>query len=255
MSWIEELWRSVLEGTVPQATRAPEWAEYPALGRLTITRPELLRPFAEHNRRHPDQAVRPHSFVSVAYQKPFARAEKLRLFAPYVAPAQALEVPWYELRSGQQVRITVADSGGVVDPNIVPVRSYGEIVRAYADRPESKFLASGGGPCLKDSSGTLLRQRIEADKAEYIGKEGNLLDRRVEGPNLSSEVLALYEDPGDFERLVIPSLRGRPRADIAAAAGISERAVRDLLALRRKPRKAHREALGRLAAVLTMEPK
>jgi hypothetical protein len=157
-------------------------------------------------------------------------------------------VPWYELRSGSQVRITVSDLGGVVDPGVVPVRSYGEIVRAYADRPESKFLASGGEACLQDSLGTLLRRRIEAERAEYIGKEGNLLERRVEGLGVRSEVQSLYEDPEDFERFVVPVLRGLPRADLAVAAGISERAVRDVLTLRTKPRRRHRSAFADLAA-------
>ncbi len=248
MSWIEDLWRSVVEETIDQAFREPEWADYPALGRLTITRPELLKPFAEHNRLYPTQAVRPHSFVSVAYQKPFARGEKLRLFAPFVSPARALAVPWYELRSGCQVNITLSDPRGIIDLDLVPVRSYGEVAHAYAGRPESKFLAPGGGPCLKDSSGPLLRRRIEARQAEYIGKEGNLLNRRAEGLGAAGEVQALYEDPADFERFIVPALRGFPRADIAAAAGVSERAVRDLLAGRSRPRQSHLEALARLAS-------
>lgn len=247
MSWIEDLWRSVIEETIDQAFREPEWADYPALGRLTITRPELLKPFAEHNRLYPNQAVRPHSFVSVAYQKPFARAEKLRLFAPFVSPAQALAVPWYELRSGEQVGITTEDLRGAVDVARVSVRTYGEIARAYRARPESKFLEAEGGPCLASSIGTLVRRSLETEQAEYIGKEGNLLDRRVEGVGVVSEVQALYQDPADFGRFIVPILRGLPRERVAAAAGISERAVRDLLALRRTPRRAHREALIRLA--------
>lgn len=247
MSWIEDLWRSVIEETIDQAFREPEWADYPALGRLTITRPELLKPFNEHNRLFPDQAVRPHSFVSVAYQKPFARAEKLRLFAPFVSPADALEVPWYELRSGRRVRIATVHLYGTIDAHSVPVKTYGEIARAYADRPESKFLAPEGSPCISASTGALQRRHIEADQPEYLGKESNLIDRRVQGAGVRTEVQQLYVDPRDFERYSIPILRRRPRRGTARAAGISERALGSILSGRAEPRDKTRARLTWLA--------
>ena len=249
MSWIEDLWRSVIEETIDQAFREPEWAEYPALGRLTITRPELLKPFNEHNRLFPDQAVRPHSFVSVAYQKPFARAEKLRLFAPFVSPADALEVPWYELRSGEQVRITTENLRGAVVVALVPVRTYGEIACAYRARPESKFLDAEGGPCLASSLGTLVRRRLENDQAEYIGKEGSLLQRRVEGSGVAAEVQQVYSDPADFRRYVVPVLRQMDKGLLADIAGVTPRALRDILHERRLPTPSRREVLIRAAAL------
>lgn len=81
------------------------------------------------------------------------------------------------------------------------MKSYREVAREYPAHPEAKF----GAPCLRTTTGTLTRRHVRGERAEYIGKEGNLLDRRAEGAGLAGEVQAVYEDPEDFERYVLPS--------------------------------------------------
>lgn len=213
------------------------------LGQLTITRPELLKPFAEHNRRHPEQAVRPGSFVSVCYPKPFARADPVRLFAPYTAPERALDEDWYDLRTGHRYGITTRGLLGDIIPGVVPVKSYGDIATSYANRPESKF-AHNSAPCLPNSTGTLARRHVHATSVEPLGKEANLLNRRVEGTGTRDELQQIYTDNA-LTDLEIEQLFTQPRPRIAATAGISERALRDILSRRARPRPAVAEALRR----------
>ena len=236
--WTEDLWRAILSSAVLLPIELdPEWWRVPAIGRLTITRPELLRPFEEHNRRHPDQAVRPHSFVSIAYPKLFVRTAEVRLFAPYASDPQAsLEMEWYELRSSERVRITTEDPLGVVESGVIPVKSYGDVARAYGAHPERKFATTCGGPCLRTTIGPLNRRDVAGDRAEYISKEGNLLGQRVEAAGVAEQVQQRYTDPDDFREYVLPTLRALPRTELAEAAGISERALREILAGRPAPR-------------------
>src|SRR5437763_1643368 len=148
-SWIAELYQALLAGGDGPALA---WRNLPALGQLTITRPGLLEPFAEHNRQHPGQAVRPGAFVSVCYPKPFARAKPIRLFAPFTTPERAPHQPWYDLRTGDQLTITTDDPLGEIVEGVTPVRSYGDIAAAYINRPEDKF-GYRSGACLPTEPG------------------------------------------------------------------------------------------------------
>src|SRR3954453_14303902 len=133
--WLTFIYESALDGT----REPPTWWHLPALGQLTISRPELLKPFAEHNRRHPSAAIRAFSFVSLAYPKPLTGRGNVRLVAPFLRPSEALDASWYDLRSGDRISITTADPQGYLHPGVVPVKTYGDVARLYVNRPEAKF--------------------------------------------------------------------------------------------------------------------
>src|SRR5690349_16576980 len=109
--WIDALAEAFREPPVPRA-----WRGLPALGQLTITRPELLRPFEAYNEAHSKGPVRPFNFISVAYPKPLSRAGKLRLVAPFTPPNRAVEAEWHELHSGGKIEITIETFGGEIRP-------------------------------------------------------------------------------------------------------------------------------------------
>jgi len=161
-------------------------------------------------------------------------------------PADALAVDWYELRSGELLKITTVDQAGQITPGQVAVKSYGDVARDYAVHPESKFVAAAGSPCLRTTIGILERRSVSADRAEYIGKEGNRISARVEGAGVASEVQEVYEDPEEFSRIVLPALRGCPTSIVATHAGISERAARALLSGAANPRPSTRRRLVEL---------
>ena len=169
--WISELWTDALAEELGDTPAPRAWWDLPAIGQLTITRPELLRPFADHNRRRPERAIGPGNFVSVAYPKTFVRAERPRLIAPFVRPAEALKVEWLEVHSGETVRITTRDLGGEIVSDLIPVKSYADVAREHVARPERKFKAPSGGPCLRTTRGKLQRRRVLAVRFEHLGKK------------------------------------------------------------------------------------
>src|SRR4051794_3184967 len=92
-------------------------------------------------------------------------------------------------------RITTRDLKGEIVPGLIAVKSYADVARAHVRRPERKFQAPNGGPCVGGTSGKLGRRRVVAVRIEHLGKEGALLDRRAEGERLADEVQLVYVDP------------------------------------------------------------
>lgn len=228
--WSNELWADALAEALGEVVVPRVWWDLPAVGQLTITRPELLDPFETYNRDHPERRIAPANFISVAYPKAFVRADPLRLISPFVSPAEALDAEWYELHSGERVQITTEDLGGEVVSGLVPVKSYGDVAREHVARPERKFEAPDGGPCLRATRGKLHRRHVLAVRFEHLGKEANLLDQRGEGDGIAEELQLVYVDRDEFRRLVVPILRLMPQAEVASAAQITERTLRSILA-------------------------
>jgi hypothetical protein len=98
-------------------------------------------------------ALRPGNFISVAYAKTFARAERPHFVAPFCSPAEVLQIEWYEVRSGAPVRITTDDFKGEIVEGLVPVKSYADGAREHLTRPERKFDAPEGGRVSTDYAG------------------------------------------------------------------------------------------------------
>lgn len=154
---------------------------------------------------------------------------------------------WVDLKGGAKVRITKEPPVGKVIAGLIAVRSYGDIAREHAERPELKFGATDGGACLRRTRGTLSRQRVRVLWREHLGKEGNLLERRAEGTAVVEEVQQLYVDRRGFTDRVVPILRQMPAHDVASSAGVTEMALREILSLRSSPRADVRVALIRTA--------
>jgi hypothetical protein len=103
------------------------------------------------------------------------------------------------------------------------------------------------------TSGTLRRRHVVALARQRLGKEGNWLDRRAEGEGASEEAQEVYEDPGDYERYVLPVLRLMNVRQTSATVGINERTFRDIRAGRSTPRPTLRAALLELAGAQAAE--
>ncbi len=228
--WIDELWEDLIGGVLGLPAEPREWHGYPVIGRVPVTSWDLLKSFEAYNRETPEAPVRPFNFVSAAYLKPFCREEPVRLFAPFVSePTEALEVEWYEHNTGKRVAITIEDPMGEIVDGVVPVKTYGELARQYAEHPEVKFADLHGQRCQPRTRGTLIRRHVVATRSEPYGKEGNALRRRVEGPGVGDELQGLFVDPADFARYVLPVARAMPRRELAEAIGMTERGLRKIL--------------------------
>ncbi len=228
--WIDEFWQDIVDEILRRPRKPREWHAYPVIGRLPVTTWDLLETFAGYNRTNPESPVRPFNFVSAAYLKPFARAEPVRLFAPFVSePARAREANWYEHSTGRRVSITTEDPMGEVVPDVMPVKTYGDLLQQYSAHPEIKFANEQRQRCRPGTEGTLGRRHIIATRAEPYGKEGQALRRRAEGPGVEDDEQQLPLDSRDFRRLVVPVAERMPRKVLAEAIGMTERGLRKII--------------------------
>jgi hypothetical protein len=97
----------------------PDWLDRPALSRITASSPHVLRPFGSHNAGKPyAEQVKPFNFLLSAQVAPFGHPEgvdptRFHLVAPWSSyPVEWIELPWLDLHSGREFRITTTDDLG-----------------------------------------------------------------------------------------------------------------------------------------------
>ena len=83
--------------------------------------------------------------------------------------AKWLDTKAIDVHTGDQYPITLLDANGPTEK--LEVKSYGNILGAYREHPEAKFLDHDGNPCNSLTRGLLRRSHIVVRKPRYIGKE------------------------------------------------------------------------------------
>jgi hypothetical protein len=74
-----------------------------------------------------------------------------------------------DTHGGKQYAISLLDPDGPTER--VEVKCYGNVLGAYREHPEAKFLGHDGNPCTSTTRGLLRRSHIVASAHRYIGKE------------------------------------------------------------------------------------
>jgi hypothetical protein len=86
-----------------------------------------------------------------------------------------------DTHSGKEYPIALLDPKGRTRK--IAVKCYGNILGAYREHPEAKFLSFDGNPCEGITRGLLRRSHIIANNHRYIGKETSR--RSEQGDDLS----------------------------------------------------------------------
>jgi len=227
--WIDDTWHWILNADADPDAPLPEWADRPALSRVTVSSPPLLRPFTRWNkdRSWADQ-VKPFNFLLVATLDPFgyppgADPDRFLLIAPYNNhPETWTELDWYNRYDpdGPSYRITT-DKDTPPDPRMAGVQSSADVLHHYRMHPEHKFNQPDGQPCGRVTAGVLQRRPVTlTGTARLIGKEANNLDDVQNGliTNLG-DVLNQYNNPNDdtihqLAMLVLDRYSGRELGDL-----------------------------------------
>lgn len=141
-----------------------------------------------------------------------------------------MSAEYFNVRNGEKCRITLGDSKRA---NVVPVRSYGQIVTQYLNNPESKFLGPSGKPCTPWTRGVLQRAHITAAEHRYCGKE---MRRKLEQGPIDHEVdyrCKMYGNgkvSADSE--MMQKLTGFSEREIARGTGLHRKVIRTFTAWR-----------------------
>lgn len=193
-TWIWEAWDWLLREELGLTCKEPKWLDYPALMRMTLTSPNVLR-------GHRPEWLAPFNFFFFpliselgGYPKECDRSN-FRFIVPFTKDrAKWSNLVGINLHDGQsyQVQMTPSEKQDKVLPESLRI-----MLRLYLRRPESKSLAPDGSPCVADTQGLLKRASIVAGEIVPVGKE---TDRRWEEGDdmemLDSKVLEYRESGG-----------------------------------------------------------
>jgi hypothetical protein len=147
--WIDEVWRWILAAHDNPDTPLPAWAGRPAISRITVSSTAVWRTFALHNRgRSWADQIKPFNFPMVPTIDPFGYPPgvdltKFRLVSPYnTNPNNWTAAKWRNIydRDGPIYRITT-DRTAPPEPEVVIVKSYGDILRGYQMHPKTNSTA------------------------------------------------------------------------------------------------------------------
>jgi hypothetical protein len=200
--WITDAWTYLEARARGERPDAPAWFALPAMSRITLSTPDLRKPFEAFNRDKPyrDQ-IKPFNFLMRPQPKPGTSRVGIdppSLVAAYNDdPTTWLETSYFDTsdKTGTEWTITTAptDAG---EPNTIRVKTYGEVINSYWDHEEAKSLAPDGISCRARTRGLLRRRRIKLVQLLHLGKEGNKLEQREHGlVRSTADYQNTYDDP------------------------------------------------------------
>lgn len=255
--WTEQAWLRIVRRASGLPTHGLPFENTPAIGRLSISSPFVLKPLEGLNagRKYVDQ-IKPFNFLQSCHVNALghptgADPERFHLVAPYESnPAKWLKGNWIDQYSGKHFRITTTGHFGT--RNSARVKTYGDILREYEFHPEAKCADANGNPCDKQTVGLLHRRHVRIGQIKYIGKESNSLED-VEAGTVHSEkvVYTEYVDTrrDEWKTKIIPILKQIKLTTLVNQSGMSRRALMDVRAGRSRPHRKNQEKLRSILKV------
>ena len=222
--WIVELWDYVLRKAEFLPSKTPSWFDDPAMMRLTVTTPQVLKPLMRLQRRIPfSNRTKPYNFVLCPILNRFllaALGKPITLITPFTNDPDKLR---------RQTWVNIHD-GKVYSRIPVPVETFADIAEEFCIHRESKSCAPDGTACDFHTHGLLKRTHVEYSGIVIHGKETDRQWEQGEDISLLFPLLPVYR-PNETARMVsdplVPnkSRRMSIRA-LARKSGLSTRTVR-----------------------------
>jgi hypothetical protein len=176
--WIAEAWINIIRRAMELPTQNLGFEHSPAVGRVTISSPAVLRPLASLNdgKQYNDQ-IKPFSFVLSCHVRPLGHPtgtdpERFHLIAPYQSDSRKwLKAKWIDQYSGKVYGISTAGHHG--SRLSARVKMLGEILGEYEFHAESKCADATGNTCGKQSIGLLNRREVRIGEIKPRGTHQN----------------------------------------------------------------------------------
>jgi hypothetical protein len=105
---------------------------------------------------------------------------------------QWLKTKAVDTHGGKRYPITLLDPTGRTKK--IEVKCYGNVLGAYREHPEAKFLGHDGKPCDSLTRGLLRRSHIVAIRHRYIGKETSRRWEQRDDPSMTDFRCREYSD-------------------------------------------------------------
>ncbi len=241
--WIAQVWVNIVRKALSLTTRKLKFEHLPAIGRVTISSPAVMRAFADFNKgkRYVDQ-IKPFNFLLTSHVNPLGHPpgsdpEHFHLISPYESnPKRWPEMDWIEQYSEKNYGITTTGYHG--NRHTARVKTYGEVLREYEFHAESKCADADGKPSSKQTIGLLQRRHVRIDTITPIGKESNSLEEVEAGMIHSAEnVYTVYTDRrhDEWETKIRPAMKKISISILKKETGLSRRMLIDARTGHRRP--------------------
>lgn len=250
MRWIEEAWRWLLRRESDGEAQDPEWFSLPAISRLSVSSPHLLKPFRGYNDgKDFGGQVKPFNFLlSAQVAKNGHPADtdpkKFHLVSPYRSQsAEWLKGPWIDSYTGVRYRV---GTGLQMNPRVARPKTFGDVLQEYRTHPEPKSLGPDGEVCGKRTVGLLQRHHLRVVDEEWIGKESNRMEDVQNGlVHDWDEVVGVhgFGEPSRWETVILPMLKEVSARLLAKETGRSIRQIKRIRNGRQTPLAALRRKL------------
>lgn len=261
--WIAPTWQNIIRRTLGLPTQSLSFEKAPAVGRVTVSSPAVIRPLTKFNEGKPyaDQ-IKPFNFLLTCHVMPFGHPpgidpEHFHLISPYQPdPRQWTKMEWIDQYSGKFFLISTTGAHGTRFG--VRVKTYGDVLQEYEFHAESKCAGADGKTCSKQTIGLLHRRHVRVEQIKYIGKESNSLEDIESGLiHTEQNVYTEYPDPrrDAWQTKTLPALKEIPlkRLVKGCEGKLSRRALIDLRAGRSRPHPKNREMLAAIVQKLAQK--
>jgi hypothetical protein len=222
--WIVELWEYILRDAEALPPKIPSWFDDPAMMRLTVTTPQVLKPLLRLQRKIPfPKRTKPYNFVLSPILNRFllaAQPKPITLITPFTNDQRKLR---------RQSWVNIHD-GKVYSKIPLPVETFRDIAEEFRIHRESKSRAPDGSPCNFQTRGLLKRTHIESTGVITHGKETDRQWQQGEDISLLFPLLPVYR-PNETARMVSdPVMPTKSRQAsirvVARKTGLSTRTIR-----------------------------
>lgn len=239
--WIAQAWLNIIRRALGLPTNNLGFENLPAVGRVTVSSPAVMRPLENLNVGKPYPGkIKPFNFLLTCHVKQLGHPtrtdpEHFHLIMPYQSdPKKWLTKEWIDQYTGKRFGITTEGQHGT--RSAARVRTYGDILIEYEFHAESKCADTSGKTSGKQTVGLLQRRHIRIDQIKYIGKESNSLEEVESGLIHSAE--NVYTDYPDLRRdewqtKILPALMKVPRTSLMKLTGKSRTMITEARAGRR----------------------
>jgi hypothetical protein len=238
-SWIAQAWLGIVRRSLGLPTSPLPFAKRVAVGRTTVSSPEVMKPLKALNAGKPyAQQIKPFNFILSCHVMPLGHPvgvnpERFHLIAPYENDPRKWErLPWIDQYSTKGARYRISTTAPNPTRQIAHVKSYGDVLEEYEFHEEAKCADASGAPCGKESIGLLRRRHLAIAAPHFIGKESNKLEEVEEaGVPDASDVYTEYPDARREHRgwatilRTLATMSKRQRNELAAKMGLSATTV------------------------------
>jgi hypothetical protein len=236
--WMRQVWEGLLRDELGLPHQWAKWLDRPALSRLTISSPELLKPFKNLNagKEWPDQ-IKPFNFLLVGHVRPFGYPAgvdpaRFQLVTPYESDASRwLRLSWIDRYSGRQIPVSTTDE--MDDPHRARLQTFRDVIREFRTHPEAKSADADGRACRRQTVGLLRRRIVQETYVAHVGKETNKLEEVESGLERDPKVIYTeYHCLGrdEWTTVILPRMRRTNLTALARECRVSERQLRTLVA-------------------------